>query len=201
MNSIAQQIELTTSNFPKGKIFFIDDFVGIGTSETVRQTLLRMVEAGKIIRVAQGVYCYPEIDEKLGLGVIYPTFDQIATALAEHQKARIVPTGDYALNTLGLSTQVPMNCVFLTDGKTRQVKIYNGHGIIFKNTAPRNLAFKNNLAMLVNSALKSIGQGNVTEEQTHHITSLLHKENKADVIADIKLMPEWIRKIVLKAYE
>jgi hypothetical protein len=29
---------------------------------------------------------------------------------------RLIPTGAYALNKLGLSTQVPMKVVFLTDG-------------------------------------------------------------------------------------
>ena len=110
-------------------------------------------------------------------------------------------TGDYALNVLGLSTQVPMNCVYLTDGTPRKVEISGGRGIIFKKTTPKNLAFKNRLAMLVTSALKSIKQENVTPEQIEHIEQLLRKEDKDSVLADLALMPIWIRKIVMKAYE
>lgn len=61
--------------------------------EAVRQTLLRLAKTGKIIRVAQGIYCYPEIDTRLGPGVIKSSYEQIADALAERTHARIVPTG------------------------------------------------------------------------------------------------------------
>lgn len=201
MNSAAQKIENSIENLGRGRIFFADDFVSMGSAENIRQTLLRCAKSDKIVRVAKGIYCYPQIDEKLGLGILMPSYDQIANAIAERAHARIIPTGDYALNVLGLSTQVPMNCVYLTDGTPRKVEISGGRGIIFKKTTPKNLAFKNRLAMLVTSALKSIKQENVTPEQIEHIEQLLRKEDKDSVLADLALMPIWIRKIVMKAYE
>lgn len=201
MNSAAQRIENSIENLGRGKIFFADDFVSMGSADNIRQTLLRFAKSGKIVRVAKGIYCYPQIDYKLGLGVLMPSYDQIANAIAERAHARIIPTGDYALNILGLSTQVPMNCVYLTDGTPRRVEISGGKGIVFKKTTPKNLAFKNRLAMLVTSALKSIKQENVTPGQIAHIEQLLRKENKESVLAELALMPIWIRKIVMKAYE
>lgn len=201
MESIARKIENRIKGFGRGKIFFADDFLDFGSSDAIRQTLLRLTKSGVIIRVAQGIYCYPEIDETLGLGVIYPTDIQIAEALAERSHSKIVPTGDYALNVLGLSTQVPLNSVFLTNGKSRRISVSGNRSITFKNTAPRNLAFTNRLAMLVNSALKSIKNVNVTTKQTDHIYYLLRQEKKEDVLVDLKLMPVWIRKIVQNAYE
>ena len=201
MNSAAQKIGSSIENIGRGKIFFADDFVNMGSAENIRQTLGRFTKNEKIVRVANGIYCYPEVDDKLGLGVLMPTFDQIANAIAERSHARIVPTGDYAVNVLGLSTQVPMNCVYLTDGSPRKVEISGGRGIIFKKTAPKNLSFKNRLAMLITSALKSIGRENVTTEQIEHIEQLLRKDDKESVLADLALMPIWIRKIVTKAYE
>ena len=201
MNSAAQKIGSSIETIGRGKIFFADDFVNIGSAENIRQTLGRFTKSEKIVRIANGIYFYPVVDDKLGLGVLMPTFDQIANAIAERSHARIVPTGDYALNVLGLSTQVPMNCVYLTDGSPRKVEISGDRGIIFKKTAPKNLSFKNRLAMLITSALKSIGRDNVTPEQIAHIEQLLRKENKESVLADLSLMPIWIRKIVTKAYE
>ena len=189
MNSAAQRIENSIENLGRGRIFFADDFVSMGSAENIR------AKSDKIVRVAKGIYYYPQIDDKLGLGIIMPSYDQIANAIAERAHARIIPTGDYALNVLGLSTQVPMNCVYLTDGTPRKVEISGGRGIIFKKTTPKNLAFKNRLAMLVTSALKSI------KEQIEHIGQLLRKEDKDSVLADLALMPIWIRKIVMKAYE
>lgn len=201
MNSVARKIENSIENLGKGRIFFADDFVSMGSAENIRQTLLRCAKRGKIVRVANGIYCYPQNDDKLGLGILMPSYDQIANAIAERAHARIIPTGDYALNVLGLSTQVPMNCVYLTDGTPRKVEISGGRGIIFKKTTPKNLAFNNRLAMLVTSALKSIKQENVTPEQIEHIEKLLKKDDKGSVLADLALMPIWIRKIVMKAYE
>ena len=73
--------------------------------------------------------------------------------------------------------------------------------ISYLRTAPRNLAFTNRLAMLVNSALKLIKNVNVTTKQTDHIYYLLRQEKIEDVLVDLKLMPVWIRKIVQNAYE
>jgi hypothetical protein len=201
MNSTAQKIEQTIEGWGHGKIFFADDFANMGSAENIRQTLGRLAKNEKIMRIAKGIYCYPEVDDSLGLGALMPSFDQIATAIAERTHARIVPTGDYALNVLGLSTQVPMNCVYLTDGSPRKVEIAGGRGILFRKTAPKNLSFKNRLAMLVTSALKSVGCGKVTEEQISHTEQLLKKEDKESVLADLSLMPIWIRKIVTKSYE
>ena len=201
MNSTARKIENSIENLGRGKIFFADDFVSMGSAENIRQTLLRCAKNNKIVRVAKGIYYYPQIDDKLGLGVLMPSYDQIANAIAERAHARIIPTGDYALNVLGLSTQVPMNSVYLTDGTPRKIEISGGRGIVFKKTTPKNLSFKNRLAMLITSALKSIKQENVTPEQIEHIGTLLRKEDKDSVLADLALMPIWIRKIVTKAYE
>ena len=201
MNSAAQKIENSIENLGRGKIFFDDDFVSMGSAENIRQTLLRCAKSDKIVRIAKGIYCYPMIDDKLGLGVLMPSYDQIANAIADRAHARIIPTGDYALNVLGLSTQVPMNCVYLTDGTPRKIEISGGRGIVFKKTSPKNLAFKNRVAMLVTSALKAIKQENVTSEQIERIEQLLRKEDKDSVLADLALMPIWIRKIVTKAYE
>ena len=201
MNSTARKIENSIENLGRGKIFFADDFVSMGSAENIRQTLLRCAKSNKIVRVAKGIYYYPQIDDKLGLGALIPSYDQIANAIAERAHARIIPTGDYALNVLGLSTQVPMNSVYLTDGTPRKIEISGGRGIVFKKTTPKNLSFKNRLAMLITSALKSIKQENVTPEQIEHIGKLLRKEDKDSVLADLALMPIWIRKIVTKAYE
>ncbi|MCD8500524.1 MAG: type IV toxin-antitoxin system AbiEi family antitoxin domain-containing protein, partial [Bacillaceae bacterium] len=103
-----------------------------GTSIAVRHALSRLCKSGLILRLAEGIYLYPKIDKELGLGVLYPSIDTIAKAIAKKDKARIVPTGVYALNRLGLSTQVPANAVYLTDGSPRRIKVGKGKGILFK---------------------------------------------------------------------
>ncbi len=182
-------------------MFFPSDFSKAGEKSAVLKALERMTADGTIIRVARGIYCYPKIDKELGLGVLYPTYEEIAQAIAKRDKARIVPAGVYAMNRLGLSTQVPMNVVYLTDGSPRKVSIDGNRGILFKHVSPRNLSFHNQLALLINSALKEMGRGKVSGEDEDRIKSLLRKEQKDSVLQDLKLMPDWIASIVREAYE
>ena len=185
----------------RGTVFFSSDFSKVGEKSAVLKALERMTTSETIIRVARGVYCYPKIDKELGLGTLYPTYEEIAQAIAKRDKARIVPAGIYAMNRLGLSTQVPMNVVYLTDGSSRKVAINGNRGIQFKHVAPKNLAFQNQLALLINSALKEIGQDNITGKDKTRIKSLLSNESKDSVMQDVKLMPDWIASIIREAYE
>lgn len=199
--SIDNKILTKASKSGRGSIFFAADFATIGEAKAVHKALERLTNDGKIIRLARGIYCYPKIDKVLGLGVLYPSFEEIAQYIAKRDKARIVPTGQYALNKLGLSTQVPMNIVYLTDGSPRKIVINNGRGIQFKHTAPKNLAFKNELAMFITFALKELTKERITEEHISRLKKLLKNEPKEKVTADFKLIPAWIRSIITKAYE
>ncbi len=201
MDSVTSKIEQKITSSEKGSIFFPDDFIDLGTSDAIRQSLTRLCKEGIIKRVARGIYCYPEIEEKLGLGALQPTAEQITEAMAKRDCARIAPTGAYALNALGLSTQVPMNYVYLTDGSKRHIKTSNGSEITLKNTSPKNLAFQSRLAMLITLALKSLKKENVEDWQITRIAKLLQNEPKESVMSDLRLMPAWIRTIIKQAYE
>lgn len=201
MQSIDDKILRKVRKCGRGTIFSSADFTNLGEPKSVLKALERMANAGTIIRVARGIYCYPKIEKALGLGAIYPTFEEIAQYIAQRDKARIAPTGSYALNVLGLSTQVPANVVYLTDGSPRTITLKSGRGIKFVKTAPKNLAFRNKLAMLLTFALKEIGEGNVTKEQEQHIAKLLKNEEKESIEKDYSIMPNWIQLLISKLYE
>lgn len=201
MQTIENKILARLRGGGRGRIFFPADFASLGEPRSVLKALERMTNEEKIVRVAKGIYCYPKIDQRLGLGIIYPTMDEIARAVARRDQARIVPTGAQAMNLLGLSDQVPMNAVYLTDGSSRNLKLYGDRGITFQHTAPKNLTFSNELAMLVTFALREAGAENVTQEMTATIHSHLKNEPEEKVMKDIALMPEWIGRIVRRAYE
>ena len=195
MNSTAQKIESSIDNIGRGSIFFADDFVNMGTAENIRQILLRCAKSDKIVRIAKGIYCYPTIDDRLGLGVLMPSYDEIANAIAERAHARIVPTGDYALNVLGLSKQVPANVVFFTDGSSRKVSVGKGNGILFKHTSEmRTFAYRSKLMLLIVMALREIGDENITELQMNIIKGHLKNVPTGDFQKDILLAPAWVRK-------
>lgn len=197
MKSIVNEIENKLKSGRKGKILFASDFSSFGLPKAVNKAMERLTQSGMLIRLAQGIYLYPQIDTRLGLGVLYPTVETIAREIAKRDKARIVPTGVYALNALGFSTQIPMNVVFLTDGAARKIKIGNGQGIVFKRTVAKNLSYKNDVLILVVAALKEIGESKVTSEQLTKIKELILKEKQEDIMTDLQLAPAWIKKLIL----
>lgn len=198
MQSTEEQILNKIKNYNRGKIFFPEDFSEFGSSEAVRQALVRLEEGDELIRLAHGIYQYPKKDPQLG--VLKPSVEKIAEAIAKRDKARIVPTGTLAMNKLGLSTQVPLNAVYLTDGSPRSIRVGN-RKIKFKRTVPKNLKAKGEISSLVIQALKEIGKENVTEQQKEKITGLLKKEKPENLKYDIRLAPVWIRKIMEQAKE
>ena len=200
METTIKQIKSKIKNYRRGKIFFIDDFAVLGTPDAVKKSLQRLVQSGLLMRIANGIYWYPKKEKELyGVKILSkPSLDEIAKTIAKRDKARIVPTGIHALNMLNLSTQVPANGVYLTDGAARRVNIGNGKGILFKHTAEvKRLAYKSEFLMLIVSALREIGENNVTPEQLGIIKSHFSKITKQEFETDIKLMPVWIRKILL----
>lgn len=194
--SIEHKILLHIEAFPKGELLFPSDFSELGSSEAVRLSLFRLEKEGVISRVAQGIYVRPKISKLIGL--LTPTAEEVAEAIAKRDRIRTVPTGSYALNALGLSTQVPMNIVLLTDGSPREIKV-GKRKIKFKKTTPKNLLAKGKTSRLVIQALKEIGNGKVSEEEEKKIVALLKKEDKNDLKHDIALAPVWVQKIMKKA--
>lgn len=194
--SIEIQILTKFGKARRGSLFFTEDFLRFGNSKAVSKVLERLVAKEEITRVARGVYTRQEIDPILG--PVMPGAESIAKAIAKRDKARIVPTGTLALNALGLSTQVPMNVVYLTDGAARKINL-GKRRIIFKKASPKNLAAIGEISGLVIQALKEIGKDNVTKEEIEIILNHLKNEDKYRLEHDIRLAPEWIRKIMRQA--
>lgn len=196
MESVDNKIIAKIKKAKRGSLFFIEDFLNLGTSKAVSKALERLVEKEELSRVSRGIYSRLRIDPVLG--AIYPTTEEIAEAVRRRDKARIIPTGILALNALGLSTQVPMNLVYLTDGAARTIQI-GKRKIVFKKTSPRNLAAIGSISSLVIQALREIGKDNVTENEINSILRQLEKEDPYRLQHDIKLAPEWIRIIMRQA--
>jgi ribosomal protein S19E (S16A) len=196
MQSIEYKIERTLKSKPAGVLLFPDDFAGYGSSEAVRKALQRLENKGAITRVAQGIYTRSKVSPFIGR--ILPTAEEIAEAIARRDKVRTVPTGVYAMNALGLSTQVPMKIVLLTDGSPREIKV-GKRTIKFKKTTPKNLLAKGKISRLVIQALKEIGQDKQSPDEELRIIQLLKQEKPQDLKHDIRLAPVWIQKIMKKA--
>lgn len=200
MSEIRPKIEVKVAErlqeTPKGTVLFVGDFLDLGSPDSIKKALYRLTnEKSLLVRLAHGIYLFPKTDKELG--ILYPSTEEIAKAIARRDKARIIPTGVYALNRLGLSTQVPMKIVYLTDGATRSIKI-GKRTITFKRTSPKNLMTTGEISTLAIQALKEIGQENVDEQILKQLKVVLRKETEENILHDAKLAPAWINKILTR---
>ncbi|BBE20447.1 hypothetical protein AQPE_4639 [Aquipluma nitroreducens] len=198
MQSIEKQIEDKIKDDAKGTLLFPEDFQQLGSSEAVRLALHRIEKREIIRRVAHGIYVRPK--ESSYIGEVMPTAEEVAEGIAKRDKIRIVPTGVYALHALGLSTQIPLKLVFLTDGAARTIKV-GKRTIKLKRTTPKNLLAKGKISSLVIQALREIGIDKASPTELKQILKLLKEEDLQLLKHDIKLAPEWIKQIMKKAID
>lgn len=175
----------------EGQLFVVSDFADFNNDSLVTRVLSRLEKENFLVRLSQGLYLYPIRNR---FGTHKPTIDLIAQAIAEKDKSRIIPSGLTALNLLGLSTQVPMNAVFLTNGTPRTISVGN-RKIIFKKSVPKNFAYKSDLFSQVVFAMKEIGEEKLDDDIISKIKMILSKEKNQEIIKqDFLIAPLWIRK-------
>ena len=198
--SIEDKILAKSKKCGRGSVFVVGDFISYGNRDAVNKALERLVEKGQMLRVVRGIYCYPKMEKVYGLGMVPPSLEDIAKAMAKRDGARIVPTGLYAQYQLGLTQQIPMNIAYLTDGVSRTINLGEGKNIKFKHASPRYFSIRSRLALLLTTALKDWKVENLTNEQVATIKMKLN-ENPHLQVAELKLMPSKVREFIVGLYE
>lgn len=196
--SIEDKVLTRIKKCGRGSVYFVSDFIAYGSRASVNKALERLTADGTMIRVARGIYCYPVIDKVYGLGACPPSVEEIAKAMARRDGAKIIPAEAWAQNQLGLTQQVPMNVVYLTNGPSRTVETEGGLKIKFKHASPRYFTMKDIVACMITTALKDWKVENLNEEQIANLKKLVDNHG-AFLPEDLKLMPanirEWIQSI------
>jgi hypothetical protein len=181
-----------------GRVFTASDFLDLGNRHAVDVALGRHARAGAIRKLARGLYDLPRRDSQLGL--LSPSVDSIAKALRGRDAVRLQPAGAYAANLLGLSDQVPMRVVFLTDGIARRVRVGNLQ-IILKRTTPRNMATGGRISGLVIQGLRHVGRRRVDDRVLSTLRGRLTASDKRALLRDLRFAPVWIARIMRQIAE
>lgn len=193
-DKVINVIKSRIQDAPNGTLIFNNSFPEFD-DEYVGQILSDLAKEGIIHHLSRGVYLKAT---ETRFGLVYPPIEEIAEAIAKRDNAQVIPTGATAQNILGLSTQVPMNVVFLTSGSARKIPL-GGRTITFRRAVPKNFAIKGECTRLIVQALKSIGEKNVTDDDISHIKALILAHQEPDTIQeDLSSMPSWIRRIFIK---
>jgi len=193
IRSIAVDVHKWVKKQRPGSIFFLQDIPVAGSDVAIRKIVAQLVKEKEIIRLANGIYVYPKKDPLLG--ILKPALEEVAIAIARRDNIRLQPAGAFALNKLGLSTQVPMKQVYYTDGTARNIKIGNGSILLVKKS-PKRVAQSNYISALVIAALAELGQEQVTQAVKEKIRTAIENEKKEVIMKDALTAPLWIRNII-----
>lgn len=177
----------------RGWVFTPVDFADVGSPTAVHLALMRNSRAGVIRRLAHGIYDFPRSHPKLGL--LAPSLDVVAKALQARDGSRLLPSGAYAANLLGLSDQVPMRAVFLTDGRPRRLRI-GKQEVVLLQRGSRTMATAGRPGGLVIQALEYLGQDHVDDSVVAKLRDRFDAAQLQALGKDAKYASGWIAEIL-----
>ena len=199
-NSVISSIREIVSRKEKGEVFLMKEFLETGSENSVKKAMSRLCLSGEITRLGRGIYCIPKSDEIFGFGSVYPSLERVAKTVARIEGVSIIPTPEFAMNALNLSTQIQTNSVFLTDGCRRHINLdgYKGAGITFVHSSNSRLfKIRNRWMLLIILSMMGIGENNIDEDIISLIKSHLKTVSLQDYLHDIQFAPVWIQKRII----
>lgn len=179
----------------RGWVFTSADFRDIGSRAMVGRALARLANKGTIRRLELGIYDYPRKSKKLG--ILAPSADNLAQAIASKTGRKIFPSGAMAANILGLSTQVPARPTYLTNGPSRTV-IIAGRTIVFKHAKLAILNDGSDNANFVLQALYYLGRDNIDDHMIYKCAQYLDDCDIKDLRISTADLPKWMAGIISK---
>ena len=197
MDGVTQKMRDMIRGWDRGRIFFLDDFATLESPGAVRFALLGMVKEGFVIRLARGVYCYPEISGEFAMKRIIPSDERIAHCFAEKEKVRIIPYGDQAAYKLGLTTMRISDLKYLTDGAPRKINLSATRKIYFNHTDEvKMFGYRNETMQDIASAIRFLTEEMIDGERKRVLHNHLRTVPEEDFRQDITIPPAWVGKII-----
>lgn len=187
--STPSRIERRIRRAGDGAVFSVGDFLDLDTRNAVDAALTWLTRKGSLRRLARGLYHRPRVNPYLG--EITPSKEAVVAALARRDHMRIRPIDASAANLLGLSEQVPAKVDYLTDGRTRTVKV-GPHLIKFRHVSPKTIAPESSTVGLVIAGLRNLGKNHVTPEHVRRLRAAIPAEERRRLRRDLTLAPGWM---------
>lgn len=190
MKNLSESSFYFISGHGRGWAFSPSDLAGRFSRQQADNLLSELTSQGKIRRLARGLYDYPRYSELLQkeLG---PDMDQVAAAYARKFNWRIAPSGETALNLLGLSTQVPGTYLYLSDGPNKRYEVA-GAKLEFKKTALKDIGFKHRESTLLVQALKALGKAHITPTVIETLRAQVPPKSYSKILKDTRSTTGWI---------
>jgi predicted transcriptional regulator of viral defense system len=191
--SIDDKILRSIRAHSSASVFSTKDFIRFGKGPAVGQALARLVKAGRLRRVRQGLYDLPRSHPILNQTPTDPT--AMVDALMKGNGARWQFSGAYSANLLGLSEQVPAQIVVFTDGTPRRVAL-GKLTVVFRHAAPRNLLGAGRPAGMVIQALRYMKRAGLTPTEVSQLRRRVDAATKTDLATLTPDTPAWMQPMI-----
>ena len=169
------------------------DFLDLANFKTINKSL-ELLEDNKILkRAKRGIYYKPRFNSILGIECT-PSLNDIAFAIARQFNWIIIPSGNYALNIIGISTQVPQKIVYISNGPYREYLVGNAL-IIFKHSTTKNITSYRYNNLIAIQAIKAIGKENLNEDDVRLISHFLNDDDKKEIANGMRIT-YWIYEVL-----
>jgi len=192
-NKYTKEVKEIIANYKAGWVFTHMDFLHLGNMPTVERILSRLVVLKWIKRVRRGIYYIPEISR---WGEVPPSQSKIIQALSKGMNTEFVPDGANALYQLGLTQQVPMKQVYLTDKQISTISMGKTE-IEFKKVSPKKLLGAKNGVAVYLSAIEYLGKNEALQDDIQTKVANILSSNIVDKLEEAsKGRAVWIREVV-----
>lgn len=180
----------------KYSAFSCYDFTDLSSYKTISKCLERLEDSGEIKRIIQGVYCLNLFDVFLSLPIV-PSIHDVINCISRKHGWAVCPTGNTALNMLGLSTQVPANYEYLSTGPYKEYSIYDMK-VSLKRTMNREINNYSYKTLLLIQCIKAIGKEYISDYEISFLKKVLTDSDKTIAMNETTLLQAWIRDAVTK---
>lgn len=177
-----------------GSAFTPKDFLDLAGYEAAKKGLLRLANAGTLRRPLRGVYDFPAYSA-VRQGPASPDPDAIARAIARAHGWTLVPTGVTALNLLGLSTQVPAQWEYFSDGPTKRYE-WDGGRIQLKHRANKETTGLSPKTALLVHALKALGEEHVDDPALETLRARLTPQERTRALRESRYVTTWVHETI-----
>jgi hypothetical protein len=171
--------------------FTPSDFADLGDPRVVGVVLGRLNAKGVIRRIRRGVYEIPE--EHPVLGRVGASPKAVLDAISRRDGLELLPSGAYAANLLGLSTQVPARRTYGTAGRRRVVNTAGRAHVELRQRSPRALALAGKTSGWLAEALRHMGRENIDVEQLKQLRAKLTPKDRSELLRDMRYVAAWMR--------
>lgn len=120
MASLIEDILTRAGGLAEGTPVSNRTFLDLGTKPAIRNALLRLLRSHKLLRVGRGIYVMPVVSR---FGSSAPSAHRFIEELSKQSGEDIVSSGATTANALGLTTQVPVQMVYWTSGRSRKLNL------------------------------------------------------------------------------